>query len=140
MNVLITDDDPVIIRLLSTELRKAGFATFVAYDVVQAMATIRRSNIDAVVLDMCMPGGTGRDVIHRLKTSNRTGQVPILVVTGSVGPEDRDEIVAAGADAFFLKPPDVPALIAALRALTSPEAANPAKSVRADSVSAYSGA
>ena len=118
MNVLICDDDPIIIKLLSTELRKTGFATFVAYDVVQAMTTIRRSEIDAVVLDMSMPGGSGRDVIHRLKSSNRTGQVAILVVSGSLAPEERDAILDAGADMFFPKPPDVAAVIAGLRALT----------------------
>jgi CheY-like chemotaxis protein len=149
MIVLIADDDPLIIRLLSTELRKAGFATFVAYDVVQSMTTIRRNRIDAVVLDMSMPGGSGADVIHRLTSSNRNGQIPILVVSGSVGPEDRDKIIAAGADAFFLKPPDVPALIETLRALSSPVAGSPnvrqlavasAGAADPDPVNAYCGA
>jgi CheY-like chemotaxis protein len=118
MNVLIVDDDPVIIRLLSGELRRAGFATFVAYDAVQATLEVRRSRIDAVVLDMRMPGGSGRDIIHRLKNSNRTGQIPIVVVSGSVGPEAGAEVMAMGADAFFRKPPDVPALIEKLTQLT----------------------
>jgi len=108
-----------MIRLLSAEFRKEGWATLVAFDVVQATAETRRSRIDAVVLDMCMPGGSGRDVIHRLKNSNRTGQIPIVVVSGSVQPEARQEILAAGADDFFLKPPDVPAVIESIRRLAA---------------------
>ena len=118
MNVLIADDDPVMIRLLSTELRKAGFATFIANDAAQATAEIRRSRIDAVVLDLHMPGGTSHDVIHRMKTSNRTGQIPIAVVSGSVGPEGAQQALAAGADAFFPKPPDIAALVRTLNELT----------------------
>lgn len=118
MNVLIADDDPVIIRLLSMALRKAGFATFVAYDVVQAMATIRRSKIDAVVLDLSMPGGSGHDVVHRLKSSNRTGQIPIIVVSGSAGAEQKAQVLADGADLFLEKPPDLAALLAGVAKLT----------------------
>ena len=117
MNVLVADDDPVMIRLLSTELRKAGFATFIAYDVVQATVEIRRSRIDVVVTDLCMPGGSGRDIIHRLKSSTRTGQIPVIVVSGSIGPEARQEFIDMGADGLFLKPPDIPALIRSIREL-----------------------
>lgn len=127
MNVLIADDDPVIIRLLSTELRKAGFATFIAYDVVQAMATIRRNRIEAVVLDMSMPGGSGADVIHRLKTSTRTGQIPILVVSGTVDTSAREKILAMGADDFFCKPPDTNRLVEALRTFSAPSGEAPAR-------------
>lgn len=118
MNILIADDDPVMIRLLSTTLRRAGFATFIAYDVVQATQTIHRSRINAVVLDMAMPGGSGADVIRRLKLSRRTGDIPVIVVSGSVEAEVAKSVLAMGADAFFPKPPDVEAIAACLRALT----------------------
>lgn len=118
MNVLIADDDNLMIRLLSTAFQKAGFATFVAFDVVQATMAVRRQRIDAVVLDMAMPGGSGADVIHRLKLSKKTGDIPIIVVSGSVEPDARKRILAMGADDFFAKPPDLEDLVISLRRLT----------------------
>jgi DNA-binding response OmpR family regulator len=118
MNVLIADDDNLMIRLLSTAFQKAGFATFVAFDVVQATMLVRRQRIDAVVLDMAMPGGSGADVIHRLKLSKKTGDIPIIVVSGSVEPDAPKRILAMGADDFFPKPPDLEDLVISLRRLT----------------------
>ena len=123
MNVLIADDDNVMIRLLSTSFRKAGFATYVAFDVVQATQLIRRHRIDAVVLDMQMPGGSGADVIDRLKLSRKTGDIQILVVSGSVEPDAREKLLARGADDFFPKPPDLERLVALIRSLTATAAA-----------------
>src|ERR1051325_1686266 len=120
MNVLIADDENVMIRLLSTAFRQAGFATFVAFDVVQATMTIRRQRIDAVVLDMSMPGGSGAHVIQRLKLSKRTGNIPIIVVSGSVELDARERILALGADDFFVKPPDLEKPVKSLRRLTDP--------------------
>ena len=118
MNVLIADDDNMMIRLLSTAFRKAGLATFVAFDVVQASQIIRRHRIDAVVVDMAMPGGSGEDVINRLKLSKKMGAIPIIVVSGSVEPDARERILAMGADDFFVKPPDMDRLIQSLQSLT----------------------
>ena len=118
MNVLIADDDNLMIRLLSTAFQKAGFATFVAFDVVQATMAVRRQRIDAVVLDMAMPGGSSADVIPRLKLSKKTGDIPIIVVSGSVEPDARKRILAMGADDFFPMPPDLEDLVISLRRLT----------------------
>jgi len=118
-NILIVDDDKLIIRLLSTELRKAGYATFVSFDVVQAVTAIRRHPIDAVLLDMRMPGGSGEDVIRRLKLSKRTGQIPIFVVTGSVPDANRVDLIAMGAEEVFFKPPDMKLLLAKLAEVPS---------------------
>jgi DNA-binding response OmpR family regulator len=136
MNVLIADDDQVMIRLLSVAFRKAGFATFVVFDVVQASQTIRLKKIDAVVLDLAMPGGSGVDVIHRLKLSRRTVQIPIIVVSGSVSPNAREQLLSLGADDFFSKPPDVDALVASVRALVraSVSSEGPTEQVRSESL------
>jgi DNA-binding response OmpR family regulator len=113
-NILIVDDDNIMIRLLSTALRNAGYATYVSFDVVQAATAIRRHRIDAVLLDMRMPGGTGKDVIRRLKMSNQTKQIPVIVVSGSVSGASRAQLIAIGAEDLFLKPPDMRALLARL--------------------------
>lgn len=106
-HILMADDDRVTASLYGRALQSKGNAIHFAYDVMQAIMTITRSRVDAVILDMHMPGGTGLDVIHRMKASNRLGPIPIIVISGT-----SDEVTAAkalemGADAFFTKPVDM---------------------------------
>src|SRR5690348_1163068 len=116
-NVLIADDDPLMIRLLTAALQCEGLATFVANDVTQAVAMINRCRIDAVLMDLSMPGGSGADIIQRLKSSHKTGCIPIVVISGSIDPNASDEILALGADRFFTKPPRLALVVQALREL-----------------------
>jgi len=117
MTILIADDDPLMILLLSLAFQRAGFATCVALDVVQATQIINRQRVDAVVLDMSMPGGTGADLIHRLRMFKRTVRVPVVVVSGTVEDDARQQLLEMGADAFFPKPPKVEELIASVHRL-----------------------
>ncbi len=117
LNVLIADDDPMMIRLLTAALQCEGFATFVANDVTQAVTMINRCRIDAVLLDLSMPGGSGADIIQRLKSTHKTGSIPIVVVSGSIDPNASDEVLALGADRFFTKPPRLASVVQALREL-----------------------
>ena len=123
MNVLIADDDPLMIRLLTTALQCEGFATFVANDLMQAVTMINRCRIDAVLLDLSMPGGSGADIIQRLKSSHKTGSIPIVVISGSIDPNASDEILALGADRFFTKPPRLALVVQSLRELLPAAAA-----------------
>ena len=116
-NVLIADDDPLMIKLLTTALQCEGFATFVASDVSQAVAMINRCRIDAVLMDLSMPGGSGADIIQRLKSSHKTGSIPIVVISGSIDPNASGDILALGADRFFTKPPRLALVVQALREL-----------------------
>ena len=118
MNILIADDDPITVRVLSSALRRSGFATSVAFDVMQATQMIRQQSFHAVILDMAMPGGSGSDVIQRLKLFRRTLDIPIVVVSGSVDKEAREKILELGVDDFFAKPADPDQLVASVRRLT----------------------
>lgn len=117
MNVLIADDDPFMIRLLSSGLRRNGFETYLAYDVLQATQMIQRHQIDAVVLDISMPGGSGAEVIRRLRMFKQTVNIPIVVVSGTVGDDARKKLLDMGADDFFPKPADIEQLAASVRRL-----------------------
>src|SRR5690349_20394842 len=112
--VLVCDDDRVMSHLISTRLMKAGAQVLVAYDAMQAMMMTVRTVPDAVVLDLSMPGGSGLDVLRRLKTSTRTALVPVLVVSGSVHPEQQAEAMRLGAVRFFPKPPHMDQMLQCL--------------------------
>ena len=104
MKVLIADDDRVLSLLLSTRLRARGWQVDVAYDAMQAMMFAMRSAPAVIVLDINMPGGTGREALKKLKSSVKTSPIPVVVLSGSIAEEDEPAVLQLGAEAFLRKP------------------------------------
>jgi len=113
--VLLADDDKVQTMMLSSQLRTKGYSVAAAYDATYAFMVAMKSPPDAVVLDIMMPGGTGRAVLERLKGSSKTMQIPVIVLSSVTDPKVVSEVLALGADEYLHKPVDVDALDAALR-------------------------
>lgn len=106
MTILIADDDPVLVHVLTTRLKKLGYRVVVAFDAMQAIMIALRTPPNAIILDISMPGGTGLQVLRQLKNSTKTSHIPIIVVTGSVEPGMAQTVKKLGADAFLTKPPN----------------------------------
>lgn len=119
MKVLIADDDRVLSHMLATRLRALGWAIDLAGDAMQTVMFAMRGQPDVIVLDIQMPGGTGIDALRKLKASVKTAQIPVVVVSGSVAPEEEAAIVGLGAARFVRKPVDGDALHEILREVTS---------------------
>jgi CheY-like chemotaxis protein len=115
MNILVADDDKVHVHLLTTLLKKRGYAVTVAYDGLQAWSTALRTKPDAIILDIHMPAGTGFEVLRKLKSSTKTSQIPVIVVSGSVNADEIAAIETLGADRFVRKPADLDHLFELLR-------------------------
>lgn len=113
--VLLADDDKVQTMMLSAQLRAKGYSVAAAYDATYTFMVAMKSPPDVVVLDIQMPGGTGRAVLERLKGSSRTMQIPVVVLSGIHDPHVVNEVLALGACEYLHKPVDVDALDAALR-------------------------
>lgn len=129
--VLLADDDKVHTMMLSTHLRGCGYSVATAYDATYTVMVVMKSPPDALILDIQMPGGTGKAALSRLKSSSKTSQVPVIVLSGFTDKKTIDEVMALGADEYLTKPVDFEKLDAALRrALHLPEpdaaAASPA--------------
>ncbi len=119
--ILIADDDRTIVTMVAAFLRNKGFNVVPAFDSMQAMIGVRNADPKAVILDVNMPGGTGLEIIKKLKAMTKTSQIPILIVTGSIDPSMAKEVLGMGADEFLTKPVDLGLLHAALlRALGRP--------------------
>lgn len=114
-NILVVDDDRSFSNVVANRLLQAGFATMFAADVPEALRVLNTFRIDAVVLDLQLPTGSGLDVIQRLKSFSRAGEIPILVVSGSTDEHGAQFALSAGADRFLAKPPDLDRLVAELR-------------------------
>lgn len=119
MKLLIADDDRVLTQLLSTKLRAKGWTVTVAFDAMQAMMFAMRTTPDAIVLDINMPGGTGVEALRKLKASTKTSQIPVVVLTGSIDPNDEPAVRELGADAYLKKPAEVDQLHTLLTGLTA---------------------
>jgi len=107
MTILIADDDRGFVLLLSKHLLKRGFEVAGAYDAMQASVTAMRQPIDAVILDINMPAGTGYEVLKRMRSNPRSSLIPVIVLSGSIQPGEEQKVKAMGADAFLQKPVDL---------------------------------
>ena len=115
--VLIVDDDRVVSQLVASVLRAKGYKTIAAFDAVQALMTAMRPPlVDAIVLDINMPGGSGEETLKKLKMNTRTGPIPVVILSGSIDEKGRERVRALGAAAVLTKPLVADELLSALEA------------------------
>ena len=114
MRILVADDDGVAVQTLSALLKAGGYDVTVATDAMQTVMAAMRNPPDAILLDIAMPGGGGEQVLQRLKTSNRTNMIPVVVVTGLKDPSLPARARALGAMDVLSKPVDAQRLTQAL--------------------------
>lgn len=107
MKVLIADDDKTLTHILSARLKAIGFTPIAAHDAVQAWVAIQRNVPTVVVLDIHMPGGTGRAVLKSLKRSLKTQHIPVIAISSLSEMEVAPELKALGAESFMPKPVDL---------------------------------
>ena len=103
-SILVVDDDPEIVAMLSARLSKRGYKVSTASDGNKAIELAKRERPDVVLLDVMMPGKSGREVARALKQDPVT-QGSKIVMVSAIG-ERTNEITAPiyGADAHVDKP------------------------------------
>jgi CheY-like chemotaxis protein len=103
-NILVVDDDPEIVSMLSTRLTKRGYNVSTAADGHRALELAKRERPDIVLLDVMMPGKSGWEVARALKQDPVTAGIKIVMVT-AIG-ESVNELTSPlyGADAHLDKP------------------------------------
>ncbi|MBT8369861.1 MAG: response regulator [Deltaproteobacteria bacterium] len=108
--VLVVDDDPTIRKLLSGVFGGDGYKLDFAVDGFEAGQKSERFKPHLVILDLFMPQVNGFEVCKRLKSDPTTQDVKVFAMSGYNTKENRQEILACGADLFFPKPLDIKAL------------------------------
>ena len=103
-SILVVDDDPEIVSMLSTRLTKRGYNVSTAADGHRALELATRERPDVVLLDVMMPGKSGWEVARALKQDPVTASIKIVMVT-AIG-ESVNELTSPlyGADAHLDKP------------------------------------
>lgn len=101
--ILVVDDDPDMLRLMSVKLKKNGYEVVVAGDGVACMSVVRKENPDLIVLDLGLPAGDGFKTLERLKSLVPFSGIPVVVLTARDASEAKERALDAGASAFFEK-------------------------------------
>ena len=107
--ILIADDEPDVLLILSERLRRSGHEVEYAPDGTQAMQKTEQTAYNLLILDVRMPGHTGYEVCGYSKSSAKNGKTPVLLISAF-----SEESVAwrqSKADAFLAKPFEVGQLI-----------------------------
>jgi two-component system alkaline phosphatase synthesis response regulator PhoP len=114
--VLIAEDEEAIARLVQTSLEKAGYEATIALDGREAIRLIGIERFDFVVLDLLMPYYDGGEVLKRLRTTEWSRQIPVIILA-TCPPSEADELIRAYAytpTQFIRKPFNPSELLAAL--------------------------
>ena len=113
--ILVADDDRTVSHLVSSILRREGYDVVAAMDAMQTvMFAMRAPQPDAIVLDLQMPGGTGLEALRKLKASTKTSLIPVILLSGSPDPAQRQQAEELGVVASLHKPVDAAALLEAV--------------------------
>jgi two-component system, OmpR family, alkaline phosphatase synthesis response regulator PhoP len=112
--ILVVEDEIKIARLVRDYLEHAGFEVIVTGDGQSALASVRGSKPDLMVLDLGLPGTDGLDVTREVR---RTSNVPIVILTARGDESDRVAGLELGADDYVVKPFSPKELVARVRAV-----------------------
>lgn len=102
--ILVVDDTPSELELMTRFLRESGFTVIVASDAKEAISKVSDHKPDVVVTDVVMPGMSGFELCRTLKKSDATKKMPIVVCTSKNQDLDRLWGMKQGADVYITKP------------------------------------
>ena len=114
MKILLVDDDPDFLDLLTYTLRREGFDIITAADGRQALQRWRAEEPDVVVLDVTMPLLSGFEVCRQIREA---GPTPVILLTSSTGEVNVDQGFQVGADDYVKKPFSPRQLVMRIRAV-----------------------
>ena len=104
-SVLIVDDDPDIVELLSYNLKRRGYTVTTSASGLNAIWEIEGGKLpDLVLLDLMMPSPDGYDLCRFLKGCDDFRKVPLVIISAKGTPEDLQKGLEMGADAYLPKP------------------------------------
>ena len=102
--ILIVDDEPGIVRILSMRLKARGFEVYEALDGFQGVKIAEKEVPDLILMDIKMPHGSGIRVFERLKQIDSTKEIPVIFMTAFPTKEITAQVLKMGAKECISKP------------------------------------
>ncbi len=125
--ILVVDDEPDIVELVSYNLKKEGFEASSASDGEEALARIKKGNFDFLILDLMLPGIQGMELCRILRNDPKTKNLPIIMLTAKGEEVDRILGIETGADDYISKPFSPRELVARVKAVLRRTAEKPSE-------------
>jgi len=111
------DDVPANVHILQSRLAAHGYDIVTATDGEAALAAVKETQPDLILLDVMMPKMDGFEVCRRLRADPSLPFIPIIMVTAKADPKDVVAGLEAGGDEYLTKPVDQPALVARVKSM-----------------------
>ena len=115
--ILIVDDSPTDVRVLTVMLERNGFQVYFAADATEGIKSARADQPDLILMDVIMPGTNGFQATRMLSKDPETANIPVIIVTTKNMEADRLWGLRQGARDFVTKPPNERDLVARINRL-----------------------
>lgn len=116
--VLVVDDSLTDLTLIASPLRESGFEVVTAGDGDEALEMVVRERPQCIVLDVVLPKQNGFQVCRKLKQSDASRHIPVILISAKNTPLDMKWGLQQGADLYIVKPFGKEQLLSGVRALT----------------------
>jgi len=133
--IVVVDDEPDIVELITHHLNKEGFKVRGFYDGESVLAFVKNALPDLIILDLMLPGIDGLEVCRTLKMSEKTSSIPIIMLTAKDTETDIVVGLELGADDYIVKPFSPRELVARVKAVL--RRAQPKKKIKLFKVGTY---
>jgi CheY-like chemotaxis protein len=120
--ILVVDDNPTNLKLVSELLAFEGYEVLRAMDAEEAQVVITSTLPDLILMDIALPGMDGLTLTRHLKVDERTRHISIVALTAFAMKGDKQKALDAGCDGYITKPIDTrafPGEVAGILALAS---------------------
>ncbi len=108
----MADDEPDMTRVIGKSLEVSGYEVIIANDGIECISKARREQPDVILLDNVMPNMDGLTALQQLRSSKRTEDIPVIIVTALADEESIARAMKGGADSYVVKPFDYEMLLA----------------------------
>ncbi|MBU6504234.1 MAG: phosphate regulon transcriptional regulator PhoB [Betaproteobacteria bacterium] len=116
-SILVVEDEAAIQEMIALNLNQAGHEPLLAANAQEALDQVRESLPDLMLVDWMLPGLSGVDLVRRLRASERTQNIPIIMLTARAEEADKLMGLESGADDYITKPFSIRELNARIKAV-----------------------
>jgi two-component system, cell cycle response regulator len=102
--ILVVDDDPDTVAILSRHLQREGFVPLAANSGAECLKMVQENEVDVILLDLMMPEMDGFQVCKALKNNPETAEIPVIMITARDDMDARAEGMRLGVSDFLAKP------------------------------------
>jgi two-component system, OmpR family, response regulator ArlR len=113
-HILLVEDEVKLARFMELELNYEGYQVSVAYDGLTAIMAARALQVDLIILDDTLPGSSGLEFCHRLRSMDK--QVPIILLINKDEVSDRLPILDGAVNDYVIKPFNIEELLTKVNA------------------------